>query len=44
MDENGWRQVEIRLEPLNSDFDPIVVATDYEAGIQLMAELVEVVA
>ena len=43
-DENGWRHVEIRLEPLNTDFDPIILTTDHEAGVKVMAELVEVIA
>ena len=43
-DENGWRYVEIRLEPLNTDFNPIILTTDDEAGIEVMAELVEVIA
>ena len=41
-DENGWRHVEITLEPLNPDFDPIMIASDEEAGIGVVAELVEV--
>ena len=41
-DENGWRHVEITLEPLNPDFDPIVIAADEEAGIGVVAEVVEV--
>ena len=41
-DEHGWRHVEIWLEPLNPDFDPIVIAADEEGGVGVVAELVEV--
>ena len=42
-DENAWRYVEIRLEPLNTDFDAILLSTEDEAVIEIMAELVEVI-
>lgn len=42
-DENGWRHVEVRLEPLNPEFDPIVIAADDEARVEVVAELVQVV-
>ncbi len=41
-DENGWRHVEITLEPLNPDFAPIVIAADHEGGVGVVAELLEV--
>ena len=41
-DENGWRHVEITLEPVNPDFDPIVIVADDEGGIGVVAELIEV--
>ena len=40
-DENGWRHEEVVLESLNPDFDPIVIATDYERRIDMVAELIE---
>ena len=42
-DENGWRHVEVVLEPLNLDFDAIVIAADDEASVEVVAELVQVV-
>ncbi|MDE2762919.1 MAG: hypothetical protein OXQ94_00540 [Gemmatimonadota bacterium] len=41
-DESGWRHVEITLEPVNPDFDPIVIGADDEGGIGVVAELIEV--
>ena len=41
-DENGWRHVEIRLEPLNPDFARIVIAADDEGATEVLAELIEV--
>ena len=41
-DENGWRHVEIALEPLNRDFEPIVIAADDEGETEVLAELIEV--
>ena len=42
--EHGWRHVEITLEPLNPDFDPICLPpTDEESSVEVVAELVEVV-
>lgn len=43
-DENGWPRVEVRLEPLNNEVDPIILTVDYEEGIEVVAELVEVIA
>ena len=42
-DENGWRHAEITLEPINRDFEPIVIVADDEAEVEVMAELVAVV-
>ena len=43
-DEHGWRHVEITLEPLNPNFDPICLQpTDDEWSVEVVAELVEVV-
>ena len=43
-DEHGWRHVEITLEPLNREFDPICLPpTDDEWSVEVVAELVEVV-
>lgn len=42
-DENGWRHVEILLEPLNPAFDSIRIAADDEMEVEVLAELVEVV-
>ena len=40
----GWRLVEITLEPLNPDFDPICLPpTDDDWSVEVVAELVEVV-
>ena len=41
-DENGWRHVEITLEPLNRDFEPIVITADDEGETEVLAELIEV--
>ena len=43
-DDHGWRCVEVSLEPMNNDFHPIILTTDNEAGIKVLAELVQVVA
>ena len=42
-DENGWRHVKITLEPLSPDFGPIVIPTDDESGIDVVAEVLEVI-
>ena len=41
-DENGWRHVEVTLEPDNHDFEPIVIAADDEVETEVLAELIEV--
>ena len=42
-DENGWRHVSITLDPVNPDFEPIVLTTDDESAIDVMAELLQVI-
>jgi hypothetical protein len=42
--DHYWRYVGVTLSPLNSDYDPIVVAVDDEADIRVVAEVVEVLA
>ena len=43
-DENGWRHVEITLEPLNSAFEPIrLPPTDDGGCVEILAEFVEVI-
>ena len=43
-DENGWRHVEITLEPLNPAFEPIrLPPTDDEGCVEILAEFVEVI-
>lgn len=41
-DQNGWRHLEITLEPLNPDFGPIVIAADGEAEVKIPAEMIGV--
>ncbi len=41
-DERGWRHVKITLEPVNPDFEPIVIAADDEAEVEIVAEVVRV--
>ena len=41
-DENGWRHVEITLEPVNRDFEPIVIVADDEPEVGVVAEVIEV--
>ena len=41
-DENGWRHIEITLEPLNPAFGPITITTDDGGALEVVAELVEV--
>jgi SOS-response transcriptional repressor LexA len=41
-DGESWRHERITLEPLNPDFDPIVLTDAEEGTIQVIAELVEV--
>ena len=39
---DSWRHVTITLEPVNPDFEPIVITSSDEAKLQVIAELVEV--
>jgi len=41
-DAEGWRHVEIRLEPENPEFAPIVLRESAEGEVRVVAELVEV--
>ena len=43
-DEGGFRHVRIALEPLNPDFQPIVIESADEAALQVVAEFVAVIA
>ena len=44
-DEGGaWRHVKVTLRPVNSDFEPIVIAAEGDADVAVVAELVEVLA
>jgi SOS-response transcriptional repressor LexA len=38
--ENEWRHLEIRLEPLNPRFDPIVLIPESEDQVWIIAEFV----
>ena len=42
-DADGWRHVEVALEPLNPEYEPIVLTTDDEGAVEVVAEVVEVV-
>jgi SOS-response transcriptional repressor LexA len=41
--EDGWRHVEVTLEPVNREFAPIVLSADEEAEVHVVAEFVAVV-
>ncbi|HXF57585.1 MAG TPA: hypothetical protein VNO34_08465 [Actinomycetota bacterium] len=41
-DAEGWRHVEIRLEPENPAFPPIVLREADEGEVRVVAELLEV--
>ena len=41
-DGDSWRHVKIALEPINPDFEPIVLTGADEGELQVVAELVEV--
>jgi SOS-response transcriptional repressor LexA len=41
-DPEGWRHVEVRLEPANPAFRPIVLRETDEGAVRVVAELVEV--
>ena len=40
--EGGWRHDQITLEPLNSQYQPIVLTPEREGDVRVIAELVEV--
>ena len=40
--ENGWHHTRITLNPVNPDFDSIVLIPEAEGNLQVIAELVEV--
>ncbi len=40
--EESWQHEEINLEPLNPDYDPIVIEGDPEERLTVIAELLEV--
>ena len=39
-DESGWQHTRITLEPLNPDFDPIILEPEDEGDVSVVAELV----
>ena len=41
-DAGGWRHVRVTLESVNSEFEPIVLTTDDEGAVGVVAEVVEV--
>jgi SOS-response transcriptional repressor LexA len=41
-DDETWRHAQITLKPVNPDFDPIVLSSEDEGKMQVVAELVEV--
>ena len=41
-DDSSWRHVKITLRPNNREFDPIVLETDDEERLNVVAELLEV--
>jgi SOS-response transcriptional repressor LexA len=42
-DEGGWRHARITLEPINPEFEPIVLTADEEDSVTVIAELIEVI-
>jgi SOS-response transcriptional repressor LexA len=42
-EDGEWRHVEIRLEPLNRKYEPIVLTPTEENEVRVIAEFVEVV-
>ena len=38
--DGGWKHSEIRLEPLNADFEPIILAPESEYDVQIIAVMV----
>ena len=41
-DEDSWRHTKIRLNPINPDFEPIILTGADEGQLQVIAEVVEV--
>jgi len=41
--EDGWRHQRITLRPENPEFDPIIIRTEDENDVAVVAEFVEVV-
>jgi len=41
--DDGWRHIEVTLEPVNREFAPIVLSADDEAEVHVVAEFVTVV-
>ena len=41
--EDGWRHVSIILEPLNRDYESIVLSAEDESPVEPIAELIEVI-
>ena len=42
--DGGWRHVSVTLSPLNPEYEPIVVAVEDEADMQVIAEAIDVLA
>lgn len=42
--DGSWRHVKITLEPINNDYQPIVVTSDDEGQIAVIAEMIQVLA
>lgn len=40
--DDSWRHAEIRLEPLNPSFEPIVLKSVLEEDVRVIAEVVDV--
>lgn len=40
--DEGWRHVKVTLEPMNPDFNPIVIMVEDEADVRVVGELIEV--
>lgn len=41
-EDGSWRHAEIRLEPINSDFETLLLTGDQSGDLQVIAELLEV--
>jgi hypothetical protein len=40
-EEDAWRHVEIRLEPLNPEFEAVIIAADDEDSVRIVAEFID---